>query len=59
MTSRKMVMLDYNPFWIYLVQKPFGILFDAVDKVMDGKLTGMMVEADIWFYRQASGGDQK
>lgn len=56
MKSRRMVMLDYNPFWIYLVQKPFGILFDAVDKILDGKLTDMMVEADLWF---ASGGDKK
>ena len=47
MTSNRLAMLDYNPLWIWLVQKPFMLCFDAFDKILDGKLTDMMVEADL------------
>lgn len=45
--EHKLDMLEYNPFWIWFVQKPSVVFLDALDKIMDGGMTERMGVADL------------
>lgn len=47
MRDDRVARLDYNPFWIWFVQKPFTAMFYAVDKIMDGDLSLWIIDMEI------------
>lgn len=45
--QRKLDRLERHPLWIWFVQKPFMAFLDAIDKIMDGKVTDQVAVADL------------